>query len=287
MKKVLIATFSQSGATKKVAMQIAKGLSESGCEVTHFKIDEGSTPDLEAFDMIGIGTPTYFFRPPFIVMDFIDRLKGLENKSSFVFITHGTSRGDCGNWLRRKLNENGSRDLGYFCCFGADHWIGYIQRGVMFSPDSPDEVELSHAEKFGKKLVPRFESQNPEIEPFDPKTPPMYALERMLVARPFAKLLYSKTFRADSKCDNCGVCIKKCPVSNISEKENGKLRWQSKCILCATCELSCPKDAIHSAFDWVIFSPFMQYNIRHSKKKGIPFVKVAHSQGRTNDVFYN
>ena len=284
MIKILIATFSQSGATKKVAMQIAKGLSESGCEVTHFKIDEVNTPDLETFDIVGIGTPTYFFRPPFIVMDFIGRLKGLENKSSFVVITHGTNQGDCGNWLRRKLKEKRSRDLGYFGCFGADYWLGYVKRGVMFSPDSPDEVELAHAEKFGKKLVSRFESQSPVVEPFDPKTPPMYALERMLVARPFAKLFYSKTFRVDSKCDNCGICIKKCPVSNISEKENGKLKWQSKCILCATCELSCPKDAIHAAFDWLIFAPFMQYNIRHSKKKGIPFVKVAHLKGKTNVI---
>lgn len=285
--KVLIATFSQSGSTQKIAGQIANGLIDSGFEVTHFRIVDNIAQNLSEFDIVGIGTPTYFFDPPYLVKDFVKNLECHEGKRFFVFITHGTSQGNCGNWIRRKLREKGSSDIGYFHCYGADYWLGYVKRGVMFSPDSPDEVELSHAEKFGKKLVPRFESQNPEIEPFDPKTPPMYALERMLVARPFAKLLYSKTFRADSKCDNCGVCIKKCPVSNISEKENGKLRWQSKCILCATCELSCPKDAIHSAFDWVIFSPFMQYNIRHSKKKGIPFVKVAHSQGRTNDVFYN
>ena len=281
MTKVLIATFSQTGSTKKIADQIAKGLNSSNCEITHFRISENNLPNLEEYDIIGIGTPTYFFRPPFVVKDFAQNLKGLENKSSFVFILHGTHQGDCGNWIRRKLKTKGSKDLGYFRSFGIDYWLGYIKRGVMFSPDSPTEAELSSAEKFGGKIVKRFTDQNPNVEPFDPSTPLMYGIERMLVARPFAKLMYSKTFRADNNCDNCGICIKKCPINNITEMNNGKLKWHSNCLLCATCELSCPKDAIHSAFDWIIFAPFMYYNIRKSKNKQIPYANVKHSDGKT------
>lgn len=105
----------------------------------------------------------------------------------------------------------------------------------------------------------------------------MYAIESMLVARPFAKI-YSKTFKADENCNNCGICIQNCPVGNITL--NGKITFHSKCILCATCELSCPQDAIHSSFDWKIFDPFMNYNIRHSKNKKIPYRKVIHKNGK-------
>lgn len=108
--------------------------------------------NLDEFDVIGIGTPTYFFRPPFSVKDFVKNLKGLENKSSFVFVLHGTRRGDCGNWIRRKLKTKGSKDLGYFSSFGIDYWLWYIKRGVMFSPHSPTKTELSSSEGFGKKL---------------------------------------------------------------------------------------------------------------------------------------
>jgi Fe-S-cluster-containing hydrogenase component 2 len=106
----------------------------------------------------------------------------------------------------------------------------------------------------------------------------------MLMARPFAKLMYSKTFRASNACDHCGLCIKNCPNNNISEDKNGKLKWGSNCMLCASCELVCPKDAVHSAFDWSIFAPFMSYNIRKSKKKQIPFAAVEHAGGKTQHI---
>jgi len=86
MNKVLIATFSQTGSTKKTAEQITIGLRTANLDVTHFEITRDAIPDLKEYDIIGIGTPTYFFRPPFIVKDFIKNLKGLENKASFVFI---------------------------------------------------------------------------------------------------------------------------------------------------------------------------------------------------------
>lgn len=284
MKKVLIATFSQAGSTKEIADQITKGMLSKNCEITHTSISNDKIPNIEEYDILGIGTPTYFFSPPFIVKDFVNNIKGLKNKSSFVFVLHGTHRGDCGNWIRRKLKTKGTKDLGYFASYGANYWMGYIKRGLMFSPESPTETELAEAEKFGKKVSTRFTEQNPEVDTYDPTTPFMYGLERMLVARPFAKLMYSKTFRVDKNCDNCGICIQKCPIQNITKKSNGKLKWLSNCMLCATCELSCPKNAIHSAFDWLIFAPFMNYNIRASKNKKIPYANVEHSGGQTKLV---
>lgn len=284
MTKVLIASFTQSGSTKKVADLIAKGLKTSDWEITHLNISVSDIPKIEEYDIIGIGSPTYFFRPPFIVMDFINSLDGLNNKATFVFISHGTHSGDCGNWIRRTLKSKGSRDLGYFKSFGRDYWLGYVKRGVLFSPDSPSIKELDSAEKFGKALITRYHDPKLAVESFDQSTPVIYGIERMLLARPFAKLMYSKTFRADSRCDSCGLCIKKCPVNNITEKKDGKPKWNSNCILCASCELVCPKDAVHSAFDWMIFAPFMNYNIRKSKKKQIPYVNVEHKDGETREV---
>jgi len=284
MARVLIASFSQTGSTKKVADLIAKGLQSSEWEITHFNISANDMPKLEEFDIIGIGSPTYFFRPPFVVMDFVNNLDRLINKPTFVFVTHGTHKGNCGNWIRKSLQRKGSKDLGYFTSFGEDYWIGYVKRGVLFSPGSPSDIELDSAEAFGKELISRYSEQNPEVEPLDPPTPAMYSFERMLVARPFAKLMYSKTFMASKECDKCGLCIKKCPIGNISEKKNGMPHWNSNCMLCVTCELICPKDAVHSAFDWMIFAPFMNYNIKKSKKKDIPFSSVKHSGGKTHHI---
>jgi len=222
MAKVLIASFSQTGSTKKVADLIAKGLNSANWEITHFSISGNEIPELDEYDIVGIGSPTYFYRPPFIVMDFVNNLNGLSNKSTFVFVTQGTHTGNCGNWIRKTLIRKGSKDLGYFKSFGEDYWLGYIKRGVLFSPGSPSTQELDSAEEFGKVLISRYDDQNRVVESFDPSTPAMYRIERMLLARPFAKLMYSKTFRATNECDKCGICIKKCPINNISEKKDGK-----------------------------------------------------------------
>lgn len=281
MTKVLIATFSQTGSTIKIADQIAKGLNSSNFDVTHLKITQDARPDLTEYDIIGIGTPVYFFRPPFIVMDFIKNLGSLENKSSFVFILHGTNQGSCGNIIRKELSRKGSKDLGYFRSYGPDYWIGYIKRGALFSPNSPTDQELHSADEFGKTISARFIDKSQEAEAYDSSTHFMYELEQMFVARPFAKTIYFKTFYADKACDKCGICIKKCPIDNIHEAKDGKLTWNNNCMLCATCELSCPRDAIHSALDWIIFSPFMYYNIARSKRKKVPFANVIHKNGKT------
>jgi len=280
MKKALIATFSQAGATTKIADAIAKGLSASEWEITFYNMAEGQPVDLQAYDIIGIGSPTYFFQPPFLVKEFVKQLADIKDKASFVFVLYGTHPGKCGNWIREELKHKGTHDLGYFKSTGADYWHGYIKRGVMFSPDSPSPEDLSSAEIFGENIALRFATKDLAAEPYDGTTPFVYQIERMAVGQPFVKALYTKAFRADENCTNCGICIQKCPTNNIIEQSDKKLNWGSDCLFCATCELSCPQNAIHSAFNWSIFSPFMSYNIAKSKKKGIPFNIVKHDKGK-------
>ncbi|WP_294379466.1 EFR1 family ferrodoxin, partial [uncultured Clostridium sp.] len=53
-----------------------------------------------------------------------------------------------------------------------------------------------------------------------------------------------RNFIVSDKCTSCGLCIKKCPVGNITMK-NGKPKWNHKCELCLSCIQSCPKEAIN------------------------------------------
>ena len=284
MPDALIATFSQTGTTTQVAERIATGLRAAGWQVDLHDITPGAVPDLNGYDLLGIGTPTYFFRPPFVVQDFVHALPKLEGKPSFVFVLCGVHQGACGNQIRARLRAKGAKDVGYFCCFGADYWMGYVKRGILFSPDSPTEGELAAAEAFGGTIAKRCDSTASGIDPYDGPTPFMYAIERTSVIRPFARLLYSKLFRADDNCNGCGVCIKKCPVGNITATVDGKPRWHSNCILCVTCELACPKEAIYSPFDCALFAPFMSYNIQKGIKMGHPYARVEHTRGKTHRV---
>jgi flavodoxin/Fe-S-cluster-containing hydrogenase component 2 len=282
MKKarVLFAYFSQSGTTKKVAEQIADGFSASGWETVFHDINDGPVKDVKAYDIIGIGTPTYYFRPPFHVTDFLSSFPGLEGKSSFVFVMRGTTQGDAGNIIRRRLKNLHANDLGYFHCGGADLYLGYIKRGFLFSPDSPDDKELNAVSEFGKTICQRYESSNVQAEPYDKPAAPIYKIERFLTNRAFTKYLYSKFFRVDTNCNACGICIKNCPTGNILKTDDGFPVWRSNCLLCGYCSLNCPADAVHSPFDWAIFAPFMNINISKSCNASIPCVKVEQKAGK-------
>jgi flavodoxin/ferredoxin len=280
IRKVLIATFSQTGSTLQVAEEISKGLQSMGCDVDYYVINGKQLPKTDDFDIIGIGTPAYIFRPPFIVSDFVNSLPDLKGKSFFVFTLYGTFPGDTGNYIRRKLRKKHARDVGYFLCHGADYFIGYLKRGYLFSPDSPSNFELGAAQRFGKVVMRRFESSIDETEKYDPPINPIYAFERLTTNRRSSKLLY-KLFKVSDRCNGCGICIKLCPTHNIVADHKHKPVWHNQCLLCVTCELKCPRDAITSAFDLGLLSPFMNYNIRMARQKKIPYTRVRHAEGKT------
>jgi ferredoxin len=52
-----------------------------------------------------------------------------------------------------------------------------------------------------------------------------------------------KNFRADEKCNGCGICAKVCPAGNIVI-EGKKPAWQRRCEQCLACIQWCPQEAI-------------------------------------------
>jgi len=139
MKKALIAYFSQGGTTRSVSEQILKGLNDKNIQVDLYDITEGSPIDINSYDMIGIGSPAYIFRPPFSVIGFIKGLPDLTGLSYFTFVMYGTRPGKTGNVIRNLLTIKGAKEIGYSKFKGADFWVGYLQRGYLFSPDNPND----------------------------------------------------------------------------------------------------------------------------------------------------
>lgn len=284
MRKVLISWFSQGGTTSMVAGRIRTGLVEAGCEVTEFRIGDPAIPDISQFDAIGIGSPAYMYRPPFSVTDFLHNLPDLDGKPTFVFLLHGTWQGAAGNRIRRSLNSKHGKDIGYFNCMGADYFVGYLRQGYLFSPDSPREQELDAAQQFGRSLPARASQVRPNVEPYDPPTGLVYAIERALGNRLLTRLMYSVLIHADINCNSCGICVTVCPTHNITLPEGGRPTWGRNCLLCMTCELKCPRNAVHSPFDWPVFSPLMKHNVQHALRGPFQAAKVSHSAGVTKRI---
>jgi NAD-dependent dihydropyrimidine dehydrogenase PreA subunit len=72
------------------------------------------------------------------------------------------------------------------------------------------------------------------------------------------RFFLSKTFVANYKCDNCGLCIKDCPTNSIKLVGN-RPYWKLSCESCMRCLNRCPKNAIETAHGmaavfWIIFT---------------------------------
>jgi Pyruvate/2-oxoacid:ferredoxin oxidoreductase delta subunit len=72
------------------------------------------------------------------------------------------------------------------------------------------------------------------------------------------RFFLAKTFIANNKCNNCGICIKECPTASIIEV-SGRPYWKLTCESCMRCMNRCPQRAVESAHGmalifWLAFS---------------------------------
>jgi flavodoxin/ferredoxin len=286
MPRSLIVYFSQSGTTARDAESIAVGLRAAGWQVDLCNLKDEQPPEASGYDLIGIGSPVYYFRPPFNVMDYVKRLPDLSGRASFVFVLHGTYQGDTGTTIRRALARKGAREAGYLRCRGADYFLGYLKQGYLFSPTSPTAEELARAEMFGGEVAARYAGQPYAGAEEDRPPAAIYRLERFLASRWLVKHLYSRLFTVDAeKCNACGLCMQLCPTGSITKDKKEHPVWGRNCLLCLTCELNCPKDAVTSPVSWPLFTPFMIYNVsRAFHDPALEHAKVIHTHGHTQRV---
>ena len=65
------------------------------------------------------------------------------------------------------------------------------------------------------------------------------------------RFVLSKTYYASSACDNCGICIRNCPVKAI-EMVGDRPFWKLTCESCMRCVGNCPKKAIETAHGFIV-----------------------------------
>ena len=65
------------------------------------------------------------------------------------------------------------------------------------------------------------------------------------------RFIFAKSFYASRDCNNCGLCIKECPVKAISLVDKRPF-WSYRCESCMHCMNTCPKAAIETAHGYII-----------------------------------
>ncbi|MFW9824303.1 MAG: EFR1 family ferrodoxin, partial [Candidatus Thorarchaeota archaeon] len=242
--------FSQTGGTEKIAQRIKQGILNTGNICKIIEIKRVKFQNLGKYDIIGIGTPTFYYREPVNVRTFIQGMENVDGTHCFLFCTHGSIIGNTFYYMSEELRNKGYVIIGTFDSYSESSIQFYPQ--VMHTANHPDEIELKEANTFGESICDiSLRIQNGEVSLI-----PIFKLiddtwwfkqGNLLTLEVLRQMI--PVFEIDkSKCTQCLICQDNCPVDAINVEAEPPEIQKGGCIYCLYCEKLCPEGAIIT--DW-------------------------------------
>jgi len=231
----MIFVFSGTNNSKYAAEAIASVTGDSIYSINE-ALKAGTMPDHASDENLVIVCPTYAWRIPLVVENFIKQNHFNGAKRIWFVMTCG---GDIGN--AGKYNEALSKKLGLEYMGTAEIQMpdNYI---IMFKAISQESAEEIFSKAHSK--LNTAANQIKEGRPFlIRRANPVGKIESSYVNTFFNKTLKSDLYVANDKCINCGKCEKLCPLNNI-KLVAGKPVWGGHCTHCMGCISYCPTEAI-------------------------------------------
>ncbi|MCQ2279148.1 MAG: EFR1 family ferrodoxin [Bacteroidales bacterium] len=188
-------------------------------------------------DTLVFVTPTYCWRLPRIVSEWMKRQHFRHGQKAYFVMTCGDDFGNANKWLEGLCRKTGLTCMGGIEVVMPENYI------TMFTAPSAElsqtiiecadlEVEeitayLRRGERFPEREV------NLRDRLFSGVVNDLF----------FKFIVKDKKFRVLDSCVGCGICEKGCPLNNI-RLQNGRPVWNGDCTHCMACICRCPQQAI-------------------------------------------
>ena len=235
----MIFYYSGCGNSRFIAKSIADSLGETLIFIPEAQREGRFEYTLADDEMIGFVYPIYSWRPPHLVEEFVNDLK-INGKPSYVWtaVTCGDNVGETENIFRKELKDKGLDLQAAFCFRMPNTYVNFMGMSV----DKP-EVEEDKIAKDKEKL-PKVIEMIAAKKPFsDMIKGGLPRFKSNVIGSGFYKWASDKPFFSTDECISCGMCVKVCPMQNIT-LENGRPVWHGNCNTCDACYHHCPKHAI-------------------------------------------
>lgn len=230
----MIIYFSGTGNSKYVAEKIAE---KTGDQVLRLNdiVREKSTV---AGENIIISVPTYAWRIPKVVHEWIRRAEFTEAKRIWFVMTCGGEIGNAAKYNRQLAEEKGLEYMGTAGIVMPENYI------AMFN--APGEEK---ARAIIDQAEPVIQQAAEKIAAGEALPAPRNNLYDRLMSGPvngmfYAMSVHDRKFFATDACTGCGLCEKLCPLGNVRIGEAGKPAWGGDCTHCMACICHCPMEAI-------------------------------------------
>ena len=232
----MILYFSGTGNSKYVAKRIADAL---GDEIVNLndRIKSSDTSPVETGERLIVVTPTYAWRIPRVVRDWLLKMELRGAKQVWFVMTCGGEIGNADRYNRELCAEKAISCMGTAQIIMPENYI------AMFGVPQADE-----ARRIVAKAEPDIDRAIAALREGLPFPPTRNNLYDRLMSGPVNPLFYScfvkdRAFTAGPACTGCGLCAKRCPTNNISLR-NGRPVWGGSCTHCMACICYCPTRAI-------------------------------------------
>ena len=232
----MILYFSGTGNSKYAAQRIADGLGDTLCSMND-RIKAGDTSPVETGSRLVIVTPTYAWRIPRLVRDWLLHTELNGATQVWFVMTCGSEIGNANKYNRDLCAEKAISCMGTAQIVMPENYI------AMFSAPHADK-----ARQIVAQAEPSIDRAIAAIQRNQSFAPTRNNLYDRFMSGPVNPIFYkffvnADAFAASGACIGCGQCAKRCPMNNVTLKD-GKPVWGRNCTHCMACICYCPKEAI-------------------------------------------
>lgn len=257
--RLLVYYFSGTGNSENVARWMAEIAREKGMEASLnniAKIDRLNIPIPASSDLMAFVSPIHGFNYPPVMLNFLLRFpKGQNN----VLLLNTRAGMLIGKWITPGLTG-----VAFYFAALVLRLKGYSIRS-MFPVDLPSNWISVHPGLNDRTVKYLHERNREKVDRFARKVLEggsdfrgVREIVQDLLISPISlgyyfigRFFFAKTYYASADCDNCGLCIKSCPVKAIKIVDNRPF-WTFNCESCMHCMSNCPKRAIETAHGSVV-----------------------------------
>lgn len=232
----MILYFSGTGNSEYAAKRIGKTIKDEVLNLFE-KIRSNDLSELHSDRPWIIVTPTYAWRIPHIVEEWLKNAVFTGSRDFYFVMTCGGNIGNAGSYLKELCVKKNWNYLGCAEIVMPENYIAMFPTPTL---DAALETIRQADEVIGHTAHLILNG-----EPF-PQSVPAVAdkLSSGIVNTIFYPLFVrDKKFCATDNCISCGKCAALCPLDNIRLKD-GRPVWNGRCTHCMACISHCPKEAI-------------------------------------------
>ncbi|MCK4287373.1 MAG: EFR1 family ferrodoxin [Candidatus Lokiarchaeota archaeon] len=279
-KKICIYYFSGTGNTELVSKLFCKEFRKQGAKADIIAVEEilkgKISINMKDYDLLGFGHPVHAFSTPRIFFEFIKSLPPAEVIPSFYFRTAGDPlcNGGATSMVRKILQRKKYKVF--------HESLLVMPTNVIIQYEDELIKQLFNAAKRNiSKIVKEVlhnESHLQKNSLILRIISYLFNKAETIGAKYFGRYLY-----VTDSCDQCNLCISKCPTGNIYEdSESREIKFEKKCTFCLKCVYLCPNNSIKNKY-MNLFIINNGYNIRKVIKN--PRVKGIYVTEATKGYF--